>query len=940
MTTNTETIRWLHLSDFHVGKDDYASRKMFEYIIEHVLEQKARGFTPDFIFLTGDLANNGLQAEYEVFWLEFVDPLHTAIGGDISQRTFAVPGNHDVNRKEHPAFSPDEINAPNSRYFDPTDEGMHLRKMLAPRFKAYIENDITETAGAFSDANGAFAQTISVRGIQVGVAGINTAWISKDDKDERRLSPGKSLLEAALNQIKGAHLNIVLGHHPVSWLYPDQQKSIHSLLGKHNVLYLHGHLHEAWAEPNYGGGYPYLAIQAGAGFQARENEKWRNGLVWGEADLKTGEVKLQAWSWTPSQQAWTPASEAFHASKLREGWWHYELPHAKLMTVDYTRATREITPPRGWGIFDAEKLSSYHVDLEKEVALRFFDGAVPDWNTALSSSIPRRKIVGDLTGNYHDADTASRPIATVLLAAGCEGKTTALLQAAYEIIKGKANWRILQRRDDSQEFLEKEIIPVLNPAFNWLIVLDEVDRVAPALLKLIAKLPPELCGRVHCILGCRDSDWRSSGAEALDWSRDTIFHTERLNGLGQSDAESIVSAWQSFGEEGLGDLAKLPSDQRVNALRYQATAEAKTEAGAFFGALLTVRNGTDLHNHARHLLERLSHRETPGGSTLYDALAFIAAMHSEGFNFLSRAVLAEALNCPLDKLRRDVLIPLGQEAAATSTSSFLFTRHRRIAEALVYVLEEEFLDDVGSRYVSLARAALSAYHSGAYILELGCWRFDFASNFFEKGKKELALEIANTILSQEPGNSLTRTNLVSLYRRAGAPEESVRICLATVGVIDNNRAFYTEWGVAEGECKNHVANILLVAYSLSDECAFSSVDRETCVKALSAIGVPLGALYDAYGDPSFRDARMAIAILGKCAMHSAESQEYFNRHFVEVRAQGAENINIEKAFEKFAAGVVAAASRGHDAYLEEHIPSIHKMNFLGLEKLISNLSIK
>lgn len=938
MTTNTKTIRWLHLSDFHVGKDDYASRKMFEYIIEHVQEQKARGFTPDFLFLTGDLANNGLQAEYEVFWLEFVDPLQTAIGGEISQRTFAVPGNHDVNRKEHPAFSPDEINAPNSRYFDPTDEGMTLRKILAPRFKAYIENDITQTAGAFSDANGAFAQIVSVRGVQVGVVGINTAWISKDDKDERRLSPGKSLLESALNEIKSANLHIVLGHHPVSWLYPDQQKPIHSLLGKHNVLYLHGHLHEAWAEPNYGGGYPYLAIQAGAGFQARENEKWRNGLVWGEADLDIGEVKLQAWRWTPGQQAWTPASEAFHASNLRESWWHYELPHAKLTTVNYARANREITPPKGWGIFDTEKLSQYQVELEKEVALRFFDGAVPDWSTALSSSIPRRKIVGELTQNYLDADTASRSIATILLAAGCEGKTTALLQSAYEIVKGKANWRILQRRDDSQEFLEKEIIALLNPAFNWLIVLDEVDRVAPALLKFIEKLPPDLHGKVHFIMGCRDSDWRSSGADALDWSRNTIFHTERLKGLDQSDAERIVTAWQSFGEEGLGDLAKLPGDQRVEALRHQAVAEAKTDAGAFFGALLTVRNGTDLHNHARHLLERLSQRTIPGGNTLYDALAFIAVMHSEELNFLSRPVLAQVLNCPLDKLRRDVLVPLGQEAAATSTSSFLFTRHRRIAEALVYVLEEEFSDDIGLRYVSLAKAAISAYKNGGYILELGCWRFDFASNFFEKGKQELALEIANTILSQEPDNSLTRTNLISLYRRAGAPEEGVRICLATVGVIDNNRAFYTEWGVAEGECKNYVANVLLVAYSLSDEGAFRSVDRDTSVRALSAIGVPLGALYDAYGDPSFRDARMAIAVLGKYVVSSTESQEYFNRHLVEVRAQGAENMTIDKAFNKLAAGVVAAANRGHETYLEEHIPSLHKMNFSGLEKLITHLS--
>jgi hypothetical protein len=29
MAEMNKTIRWLHLSDFHVGKDDYATRKMF-----------------------------------------------------------------------------------------------------------------------------------------------------------------------------------------------------------------------------------------------------------------------------------------------------------------------------------------------------------------------------------------------------------------------------------------------------------------------------------------------------------------------------------------------------------------------------------------------------------------------------------------------------------------------------------------------------------------------------------------------------------------------------------------------------------------------------------------------------------------------------------------------------------------------------------------------
>ena len=48
-------IRWLHLSDFHVGKDDYAQKRLFEKILEHIAEREA----PDLVSVTGDIANNG-----------------------------------------------------------------------------------------------------------------------------------------------------------------------------------------------------------------------------------------------------------------------------------------------------------------------------------------------------------------------------------------------------------------------------------------------------------------------------------------------------------------------------------------------------------------------------------------------------------------------------------------------------------------------------------------------------------------------------------------------------------------------------------------------------------------------------------------------------------------------------------------------------------------
>lgn len=933
-------IRWLHLSDFHVGKDDYAQRKMFDYILRHVHERIAQGFTPDLLFLTGDLANKGLANEYETFWLEFVTPLQELIGGDIDQRTFAVPGNHDVDRNKHQAFSRDEIAKAESHYLDPTDEGARLRgDMLIPRFQAYLDNDCTPTKGAFVTADGAYASLLTIHGNQVGIVGINTAWLSKDDKDERQLTPGKPLLEKALNTIAPASLRIVLGHHPIDWCRPDQQKPIKSLLGQHHALYLHGHLHDAWAEPMNGGGYSFLAIQSGAGFQAREGEKWRNGLVWGEALLDAGEVRLQPWRWIADQQAWTPATDAFHEHYRQGDWWHYPLPSDQPAKVNYAPVKAPVQPPKGWSVFKAEDLAQYCASLAPETALRFFDGAVPDWSTALSRSIPRRKIVSRLTETFAQAESADKSIVTLLLAAGCEGKTTALLQTAHAVIGKRQDWRILQRRDESQPLAPDDLLPVLDKDFHWLLVVDESDRVAKELLALLKRLPRELHGQVHALLACRDSDWRASGADTLDWSGAIVFHPERMEGLDQGDAQAIVQAWQTYGDAGLGDLARTPADKRAVELERQAREEAKTKQGAFFGALLAVRQGADLANHARLLLERLGQRKIPGGGTLRDALAYIAAMHAQGLEFLSRPALAQALGCPPDKLHREVLVPLGQEAAATSTSSFIYTRHRRIAETLATMLEREFGEDVGVLFERLGMAAVEAAKDGHFLPpNLGVWRFTISDHFFNQDQRELAFRIAQAVLSREPANSLTRTHVANLYRRAEQPDQAVRVFREAPGLVKGNRAFYYEWGVAEGECGNQAANVILVSYSLSNQCPAARVDNDRAKMSLAGLGVAFGALYDAYHAPAFRDARMAVATLGLTLPFDDTSEKYLQKHSREAASQGAKQPDQEQAFRHLKAGVVAAAQVGLDSYLMDLLPKAGELSFAGLEQLVGHAS--
>ncbi len=68
-------LRWLHLSDFHVGKDGYDHRRLFAPLLDHVRERVGRGAAPDLVFITGDVANQGRETEYQEFTEGFLLPL-------------------------------------------------------------------------------------------------------------------------------------------------------------------------------------------------------------------------------------------------------------------------------------------------------------------------------------------------------------------------------------------------------------------------------------------------------------------------------------------------------------------------------------------------------------------------------------------------------------------------------------------------------------------------------------------------------------------------------------------------------------------------------------------------------------------------------------------------------------------------------------------------
>ncbi|MGF6349531.1 metallophosphoesterase family protein [Variovorax sp. W2I14] len=847
----SDSVKWLHLSDFHFGIHLYDQAFSAKKIIEHLKEAQAKGVTPDFIFITGDVANSGKKSEYEQFVQHLIAPIIELFGSEFLDNIFTVPGNHDLNRHVNEEFSKEKFVRSESRAFN-TDQGSALRReMLTKRFEDFFEHNLCVNSTEIKSDRGAFVVERTINSAKIGIIGLNTAWLCDGEKDKEALTPGFAILRDALEGIPNCALTFVLGHHPLDWIYPPHRQTVHSLLAAKQALYLHGHMHAESFSNTLNGAGEFLAVQSGAGWQCPEGGKWKNGFMWGAADLESGLMRFQPFTWSFPNQCWALDGARFHENYRNGDWWEIEAPRARTKP-DYAPKQKNQRLV-GWEIKDLTTLERCTEKLHEDESIAYFDGATPSWSIALSDSIPRREIVGKVSNNYrHDTTT---PFICVLLGAGCEGKTTALLQCGLEILRANKSKKILFRTNHTRPFNGAELLETFRSHDDWLLVIDEADQVAKDVLRFIDVGFDGYTGRIDFLLASRDSDWQASGAKSLAWTFKAKFKEEILKDLSLRDADLIVKSWGAFGSKGLGEeLALLPEDQRAEKLRFYARKESKGNSDAFFGALLMSRHGNDLIEHAQSMLEKLAVVELPTGQTLKDVLGYIAAMHVEGFDKLSFATLAGLLELSIPKLQSEVLRQLGKEAAATSTATSIFTRHKYIAAALVEVLETRFNEDISQYYINLAISEVMRSRR-EQVIDLTFWRFEMTEKLFVSGKTRLAIDIARRIYETDASfHQLTK--LASLYRRQGNADEAVRL-FRNFDTKPTHRGFYFEWGVCEGMLRHRTENALLAAHALSDQSETNSLMVENARVYLSGLSRCCDNLHIAFAERIFTEAESA-----------------------------------------------------------------------------------
>jgi 3',5'-cyclic AMP phosphodiesterase CpdA len=136
------SVRWLHLSDIHIGKDELVQKQMIDKLVQRIT---GGALLPDLIFFTGDLANRGQEKEYEQFLNLVLLPLKQALarlhGAEGAKRIFLIPGNHDVAQTESvwawKGLRGELDEAQEIRVFDPNKEGLKQRQDFLKRFRAF-----------------------------------------------------------------------------------------------------------------------------------------------------------------------------------------------------------------------------------------------------------------------------------------------------------------------------------------------------------------------------------------------------------------------------------------------------------------------------------------------------------------------------------------------------------------------------------------------------------------------------------------------------------------------------------------------------------------------------------------------------------------------------------------------------------------------------------
>ncbi|MGA1870588.1 MAG: metallophosphoesterase family protein [bacterium] len=270
-------ITWLHLSDLHFHSDEIHRGAVEGYnqnvVLDNLLDDlctypSEHDLVIDFIIITGDIAFSGQADEY-MLAVCFLDKLREIFSLP-KNRLFIVPGNHDVDRGKinpHFNFSLNGRDDINSFLLNSEAKQVYFKKFNGYR---YFINKYFGCGLEFDYVNRYFwARKFSLKGTEIGLLGLNSAWNSSGDTDKNHLLIGEKQVRDALKQVGQTDLCIATFHHPLEWLRDDDKEDVRRELSGKAQFILHGHLHKPGIIFEATPDASFIVIPAGATYENR-----------------------------------------------------------------------------------------------------------------------------------------------------------------------------------------------------------------------------------------------------------------------------------------------------------------------------------------------------------------------------------------------------------------------------------------------------------------------------------------------------------------------------------------------------------------------------------------------------------------------------------------------------------------------------------------------
>ena len=327
----SNTLTWLHLSDFHFKKDaDWQQDVVLKALMRDVIAKlPGEGLQPDMVFFTGDIAHSGKKQEYKGA-MTFLDKLANELGHQPAEQWFLVPGNHDVDRSL--------INFPDkSLRYAITEET--VREALGDqttwnRF-ASRQADFLGFTELFLGTERAWraetpwrVEAFETKGLKIAVLCLNSAWACQDDQDKGNIFLGKYQVRQAVEEADklSPDLKIALFHHPFDHLKAFDGKKVEALLsgelGCHFLL--RGHLHEADIRFKYGPDGITRSLATGACWQ---DAKHPHSVMAVQLDPAAGTGTVHVWTYTSKGRGYWARDNHLYEN-MDNGRWRFDFPKA------------------------------------------------------------------------------------------------------------------------------------------------------------------------------------------------------------------------------------------------------------------------------------------------------------------------------------------------------------------------------------------------------------------------------------------------------------------------------------------------------------------------------------------------------------------------------------------------------------------------------------